>query len=85
MSVPGRRRRWSAADSTIGIRRGSATTIGSPRSFTARRRRIPSTGCCSVVFEPMTKTLWASPTMSSIELVMAPEPSAVVNAVTVGA
>jgi hypothetical protein len=85
MSVPGRSGRCRVATSARGIRRGSATMIGSPRWRAAARRRMPNTGCCSVVFEPITKTARASATMSSMELVIAPEPRASVSATTVGA
>ena len=52
---------------------GSATINIAPL-FTASSMCIPIIGCCSVVFEPMTKITLAS-AISLIELVIAPEPN----------
>ncbi len=54
-----------------------------PRRITACRIIVPKTGCCSVTFEPMMKIAAAFPTMSSIELLIAPEPNAMARPATV--
>jgi len=47
--------------------------------------RVANTGCPSVTFAPMMKIARASSAISAIELVIAPEPKAIVNPATVGA
>ena len=73
-SVPLLCRMWRWLNWAIWVRRGSATMIMAPRSR-ASSMCIPIMGCCSVVFDPITKMTRAS-LISSIEFVMAPEPNA---------
>ena len=72
-SVPGRSWRWRLASFVSQILRGSATTRVAPFR-TAFLIRSASTGCASVVFEPMTKRKRAF-SISGIELVLAPLPN----------
>ena len=72
-SVPGRSCRWRFASFVSQILRGSATT-SVPPVRTAFLMRSASTGCASVVFDPMTKTKRAF-SISGIELLLAPLPN----------
>ena len=65
------------------MRRGSATINLAPRR-NAVFMRSASTGCASVVFEPMTNLHCAS-SISAIEFVMAPAPNDLTRPYTVGA
>ena len=64
--------------------RGSATISFAPFLATASLMARPITGCASVVFEPMTKMQPAC-LISSMELVIAPEPNALARPATVEA
>ena len=72
-SVPGRSWRWRFASFVSQIFLGSATTRVAPLR-TAFLIRSASTGCASVVFEPMTNRK-RSFSISGIELVLAPLPN----------
>ena len=72
-SVPGRSCRWRFASFVSQILRGSATTSVAPLR-TAFLIRSASTGCASVVFEPITSRKRAF-SISGIELVLAPLPN----------
>ena len=61
--------------------RGSATINFVP-FFSACNILAPIKGCCSFVFDPITKITLAS-VISSIELVMAPDPKAAPKPTTV--
>ncbi|MBA7532260.1 hypothetical protein ES705_24486 [subsurface metagenome] len=61
--------------------RGSATISFAP-FLNASNILAPIKGCCSFVFDPTTKTTWASE-ISSIEFVMAPDPKAAPKPTTV--
>ena len=71
--MPGLSWRWRFAIFVSQIARGSATTRVAPR-FTAFLIRSASTGCASVVFEPITSRKRSS-SISGIELVLAPLPN----------
>ena len=72
-SVPGRSWRWRFASFVSQILRGSATTSVAPfrTAFFIRRA---STGCASVVFEPITSRNFVF-SISGIEFVVAPLPN----------
>ncbi len=72
-SVPGRSCRWRLASLVSQIFRGSATTSVAP-CRTAFLIRSASTGCASVVFDPIT-SMKRSFSISGIELVLAPLPN----------
>ena len=72
-SEPGRSWRWRFASFVSQILRGSATTSVAPLR-TAFFMRRASTGCASVVFEPMTRIKRVF-SISGIELVVAPLPN----------
>ena len=72
-SEPGRSCRWRFASFVSQIARGSATTSVAPLR-TAFLIRSASTGCASVVFEPITSRKRAF-SISGIELVEAPLPN----------
>ena len=72
-SVPGRTWRWRLASFVSQILRGSATTSVAPFR-TAFLIRSASTGCASVVFDPITSRN-RSFSISGIELVLAPLPN----------
>ena len=72
-SEPGRSCRWRLASFVSQIARGSATTRVAPFR-TAFLIRSASTGCASVVFEPITSRKRQF-SISGIELVVAPLPS----------
>ena len=72
-SVPGRSWRWRFASFVSQIFRGSATTSVAPFR-TAFLIRSASTGCASVVFDPIT-SMKRSFSISGIELVLAPLPN----------
>ena len=83
VSDPGRWRICTVAMLARSIWRGSATINNVPLR-TARRIRVPITGCCSVVFDPITKIARAS-SKSAMLFVIAPDPKAVARPVTVAA
>ncbi len=72
-SLPGRSCRWRFAIFVSQILRGSATTSVAPFR-TAFFIRSASTGCASVVFDPITSRKRQS-SISGIELVLAPLPN----------
>ncbi len=72
-SEPGRSWRWRFAIFVSQILRGSATTSVAPLR-TAFFIRSASTGCASVVFDPITSRKRAF-SISGIELVVAPLPN----------
>ena len=72
-SDPGRSWRWRFASFVSQILRGSATTSVAPFR-TAFFIRSASTGCASVVFEPITSRKRQF-SISGIELVVAPLPN----------
>ena len=72
-SEPGRSWRWRFASFVSQILRGSATTSVAPLRA-AFFIRSASTGCASVVFEPITRMKRAF-SISGIELVVAPLPN----------
>ncbi len=72
-SEPGRSCKCRFAIFVSQMRRGSATTSVAPLR-TAFFIRSASTGCASVVFDPMTKRNLAS-SISGIEFVVAPLPN----------
>ena len=82
-SVPGNGLRCMSASFASCISLGSTTMSLAPLSL-ARRIFPPMMGCCSVVFDPVTRIAPAS-NNSLMELVMAPLPKAATNPATVEA
>ena len=82
--VPGRSFRWRSACAASPMSRGSTTMRRQPRS-TAARSCMPMTGWASSGFDPTSMTTSAFRHTSSMEFVIAPEPSMVARPATVGA
>ena len=82
MSVPGLILRNTSANLTMGTLRGSAMMIFAPLRY-ALIMRFAMTGWVSLVLEPMMK-MTSMPSISRIELVIAPEPNMAASPATVG-